>query len=105
MSSSARKTPKMRTTTAAVAVAVAIALTVYGATSTSGSSPDSQAAARGALGPAAGGADLVAGGPRPAPIVHLPSGWHSGARVPLVIALHASGGTPAGFEATSGWDR
>lgn len=41
---------------------------------------------------------------RPAPIVHLPPHWSAGRRVPLVIALHASGGDPAGFETTSGWD-
>src|SRR6202011_907635 len=44
-------------------------------------------------------------GPRPAPIIHLPPGFSRARQAPLVIALHASGGTPAGFEATSGWDQ
>jgi polyhydroxybutyrate depolymerase len=42
---------------------------------------------------------------RPAPIVHLPPHWSASRRVPLVIALHPSGGDPARFELTSGWDR
>jgi polyhydroxybutyrate depolymerase len=42
---------------------------------------------------------------RPAPVVHLPSNARQGGRLPLVIALHASGGTPKGFERASGWDR
>src|SRR5207249_862265 len=44
-------------------------------------------------------------GPRPAPIVHLPPHWRRTERVALLIALHPSGGSPAGFEATSGWDK
>jgi polyhydroxybutyrate depolymerase len=44
-------------------------------------------------------------GPRPAPVIHFPPGWSHARRAPLVIALHASGGTPAGFEAKSGWDQ
>jgi polyhydroxybutyrate depolymerase len=43
-------------------------------------------------------------GLRPPPIVHLPPRWSAAQRLPLVVALHASGGTPAGFEANSGWD-
>jgi polyhydroxybutyrate depolymerase len=42
---------------------------------------------------------------RPAPIVHLPPHWSTGRRLPLVIALHPSGGDPVRFELTSGWDR
>jgi polyhydroxybutyrate depolymerase len=41
---------------------------------------------------------------RPAPIVHLPPRWSATERLPLVIALHASGGDPEGFEEKSGWD-
>lgn len=41
---------------------------------------------------------------RPAPIVHLPPNWSATRRLPLVIALHPSGGDPAGFEMNSGWD-
>jgi polyhydroxybutyrate depolymerase len=42
---------------------------------------------------------------RPAAIVHLPPHWRRGQQAPLVIALHPSGSSPAGFEAQSGWDR
>ncbi len=44
-------------------------------------------------------------GPRPAPIIHRPSNLSRAAAVPLVIALHPSGSSPAGFEAQSGLDR
>lgn len=41
----------------------------------------------------------ASGGTRPAPILHQgPKG------APLIIALHAAGGTPSGFEQTSGWN-
>jgi polyhydroxybutyrate depolymerase len=42
---------------------------------------------------------------RPAPIVHVPSSWRPTRSVPLVVALHPSGSSPAGFESASGWDR
>jgi polyhydroxybutyrate depolymerase len=44
------------------------------------------------------------GSERPAPVIHVPAGLPAGAHAPLVIALHASGGTPASFETKSGWD-
>jgi polyhydroxybutyrate depolymerase len=44
------------------------------------------------------------GGPRPAPIIYRPPNLTRSKAVPLVIALHASGGTPALFEAKTGWD-
>jgi polyhydroxybutyrate depolymerase len=43
-------------------------------------------------------------GTRPHPVVHRPVGLSRSKPVPLVIALHASGGYPATFEATSGLD-
>lgn len=52
-------------------------------------------------------ATAVAGpalGRRPAPIVHRPPGLSRAKPVPLLVALHASGGVPAKFEATSGLD-
>jgi polyhydroxybutyrate depolymerase len=56
-------------------------------------------------GPVATPAD---GGPstgiRPAPIIYRPPGLSRAKPVALVIALHASGGTPASFEAKSQWD-
>ena len=43
-------------------------------------------------------------GSRPPPVIHRPPNLRLSAPAPLVIALHASGGRPAGFEATSGLD-
>jgi len=55
---------------------------------------------------AAGDAEINTGaGSRPAPIIYRPRGLSRAKRVPLVIALHASGGVPAGFEARSGWNQ
>lgn len=50
------------------------------------------------------GALAAASGTRPQPVVHRPAGLSRAKPVPLVIALHASGGYPATFEATSGLD-
>ncbi|MCA1682487.1 MAG: hypothetical protein LC685_00555 [Actinobacteria bacterium] len=44
-------------------------------------------------------------GGRPTPIVYRPANLSRTRKVPLVVALHASGGTPAGFEATSRWNQ
>jgi polyhydroxybutyrate depolymerase len=44
-------------------------------------------------------------GARPAPVVYRPPGLSFSKAVPLVVALHASGGTPASFEAKTGWDK
>jgi polyhydroxybutyrate depolymerase len=52
----------------------------------------------------AASATTATGGRRPAPIVHPPPHWSARQHLPLVVALHASGGTPAEFEAKSGWD-
>ncbi len=43
-------------------------------------------------------------GRRPAPIIHRPPGLSRAKPVPLLVALHASGGLPAKFEGTSGLD-
>jgi polyhydroxybutyrate depolymerase len=48
--------------------------------------------------------DELSSGSRPEPIIHLPPNWSSSQSLPLVVALHASGGTPASFEEKSGWD-
>jgi len=66
------------------------------------------AASRSTAHPGTGNDSPVPGGPRPAPLIYRPSDLASprrSRRVPLVIALHASGGTPASFAAMSGWDR
>jgi polyhydroxybutyrate depolymerase len=44
-------------------------------------------------------------GARPAPVIYRPPGLSFSKAVPLVVALHASGGTPASFEAKTGWDK
>ncbi len=49
-------------------------------------------------------AGVATPGTRPQPVVHRPAGLSRAKPVPLVIALHASGGFPATFEATSGLD-
>ncbi len=38
-------------------------------------------------------------------IVHVPAGYKSGARTPLVVFFHGSGSSAAGADANSGWSR
>jgi polyhydroxybutyrate depolymerase len=53
---------------------------------------------------AAPGDAPVTPGVRPAPIIYRPAALSRAKKVPLVVALHASGGTPALFETNSGWN-
>ena len=50
---------------------------------------------------ATGDSGPVATGPRPAPIIYRPAGLSMSQPVPLVVALHASGDSPANFESYS----
>lgn len=46
---------------------------------------------------------LVSGGVTRTALLHLPAGYSSTARYPLVLAFHGEGGTSAGFETTTGF--
>jgi polyhydroxybutyrate depolymerase len=42
---------------------------------------------------------------RPPPIIYRPADVPLSVRAPMLVALHALGGTPSGFQTTSGWNR
>lgn len=110
---------RLRCTAAISATAIALLLAACGASSTPTTAPATTTSApvQPADSSALPASDLSAsasttsdtsptpGGPRPAPIVYRPPGLSRSRTVPLVVALHASGGTPALFEARTGWDQ
>ena len=109
---------RFRSTAAISAAAIALLIAACGGSSTATPAATTTASApvQAADGSAAAASDASASastnsdtpsstGPRPAPIVYRPPGLSRSGAVPLVVALHASGGTPALFEARTGWDQ
>src|ERR1700757_5211584 len=92
-----RARPSLRFRTAAVLACLACAPAGCG----SGTTP-ARGAGAGVAAVASGA--LPSTGPGPAPIVYRPPGLSRARAVPLVIALHATGGTPATFRLTTGLD-
>ncbi|MBA3806795.1 MAG: hypothetical protein H0X28_00155 [Solirubrobacterales bacterium] len=103
MSSSSRTPTRRRAQNRLIPVALLGALTIAGCGGASALQP-ARAADLG--GPVQERPDTAeaSSGRRPAPVIHLPPHWSAHRQRALVIALHASGGTPAGFEGKSGWD-
>jgi polyhydroxybutyrate depolymerase len=90
----------------AVVVALSGGVVLANAVGSSSTVPRAAAATTGGAGPLATPSDGGPGsGARPAPIIYRPANLSPSKPAALVVALHASGGTPALFQAKSQWNR